>query len=100
MTPLVILVAACLSMAAAWSFRRWWSSQRARARVANTLCPVGTGDSAVARSATPVPPAAVIAGAAGTAVAAGSFPARLPEAGPPVVAGLRADFDMPLTVSA
>ena len=69
MTPLVMLVAACLSMAAAWSFRGWWSSQRARARVANTLCPVGTGDSAVARSATPVPPVAVIAGAAGMAVA-------------------------------
>ena len=69
MTPLVVLVAACLSVAAGWSFHGWASAQRVRARVANTLCRVGPVDAPAARSATPVPPGAVVAGAAGTALA-------------------------------
>jgi tight adherence protein B len=70
MTPLVLLIAVFLSVATGWSFRSWASAQRVRARVADTLGPVGSADAAPARSATPVPPVAVVAAAAGIAVAA------------------------------
>jgi tight adherence protein B len=69
MTSLALLVGACLSATAVWSVRGWASSQRVRARVAGTLCPPGSDGAVAARSATPVPPLAVVAGAAGTAVA-------------------------------
>ncbi|MGH9229247.1 MAG: type II secretion system F family protein [Acidimicrobiales bacterium] len=68
MTLHVPLVAACLSVLAAWSFHAWWTSQRVRARVATTLCSVRTSDDASRWPAT-VPPAAVLAGGAGTTVA-------------------------------
>jgi tight adherence protein B len=65
----VSLVAASLSVMAAWSLHNWWSSQHARARVANTLGSVGTGVAAAARRSPAVPPAAVVAGGAGIALA-------------------------------
>lgn len=68
MTPLAMLVAACLPVAVGWSVHGWASSQRARARIADASGPVEPGDAA-ARSAAPVPPAAVVVGAAGAAVA-------------------------------
>ena len=69
MTLHIPLVAASLSVVAAWSLHGWWSSQHARARVANTLGSVGTGGAAAARRSPAVPPAAVVAGGAGTALA-------------------------------
>jgi tight adherence protein B len=67
MTLHVLLVAACLSVAA-WSLHRWLSSQHVRVRVAHSLCSVRTDDVA-ARWPTQVPPVAVVAGGAGMAVA-------------------------------
>jgi tight adherence protein B len=69
MTLHVVLVAACLSVVAGWSFHGWWASQRGRVRVAATSCPVPTSDAAAAPPHTPVPPAAVVAGAGGMAAA-------------------------------
>jgi tight adherence protein B len=69
MTLRVLLMAASLSLVAAWSFHGWWSSQRVRTRVANTLRSVRTGDPVAARWPTTVPPATVVAAAVGTAVA-------------------------------
>lgn len=68
MTPFAPLVAACVTVAVGSSVRGWASSQRVRARVADALGPVEPTD-AGARSAAPVPPGAVVAGAAGAAVA-------------------------------
>jgi tight adherence protein B len=68
-TPIVLLVAVFVSVAIGWSFHGWASSLRVRSRVADTLRPLGLADAAAAGSTTPVPPVAVIAGAAGTAVA-------------------------------
>jgi tight adherence protein B len=70
MTPLALLIAVFLSVAIGWSFRGWASAQRVQSRVADTLGPVGAADAAPARSATPVPPVAVVGAGAGTAVAA------------------------------
>jgi tight adherence protein B len=69
MTPLLLLVAAFLSVAIGWSIHGWASAQRMRSRVADTLCPVGPADAATAGSRTAAPPVAVIAGAVGTVVA-------------------------------
>jgi tight adherence protein B len=68
MTLPVVLVAACLSVVAGWSFHGCWASQRVRTRVAAASCPVRTSDTAAAPHM-PVPPAAVVAGAGGMAAA-------------------------------
>jgi tight adherence protein B len=70
MTPLLLPIAVLLYVAIAWSFRGWASAQRVRSRIADTLGPDGPADAAAERWATPVPPVAVVAAAAGTAVAA------------------------------
>jgi tight adherence protein B len=67
MTPNALLVAACLSVPAGLSLHGWRSSQRVRARVAAASCSLRGADAASVRSATPVPPAVVVTGAAGTA---------------------------------
>jgi tight adherence protein B len=69
MTPNALLVAACLAAAVGWSFRGWLSSQRVRARVAASSCSESGAADVSVRPATRVPPAAVVAGVAGTAVA-------------------------------
>jgi tight adherence protein B len=68
MTLHVLLVAACLSVVAAWPSHRWLSSRRVQARVTRSLRSVRTDD-VVPRWATPVPPVAVVTGSAGMAVA-------------------------------
>ena len=69
MTPDALLVAACLATAVGWSFRGWWRSQRVRARVTAASRPEGGAADVSVRPTTRVPPAAVVAGVAGTAVA-------------------------------
>lgn len=69
MTPNALLLAACLSVPAAWSLRGLRSSQRVRARVASASRSEGGAAALSVRPAARVPPAAVVAGAAGTAVA-------------------------------
>ena len=69
MTPQALILAACLALPLGWSLRGWWSSQRVRARVvASWRSETEAADVAV-RPATQVPPAAVVAGGAGIAVA-------------------------------
>jgi Flp pilus assembly protein TadB len=69
MTPLLLVVAAFLSVAIGRSVHGWASAQRVRSRVADTLCPVGPADAAPAGAITAVPPVAVVAGAVGTGAA-------------------------------
>jgi tight adherence protein B len=69
MTPLLLPAAFVLTAAIGWSIHGWASAQRVRFRVADTLCPVRPADAAPAGAIAAVPPVAIIAGAAGTAVA-------------------------------
>jgi len=68
MTPNALLVAACLSLPAGWSLRGWWSTQRVLARVAASRSESGATAPSM-RPATQAPPAAVVAGVAGMALA-------------------------------
>lgn len=68
MTPNALLVAGCLAIPLGWSLRGWWSSQRVRTRVAASR-PQGDAADVSVRPATGVPPVAVVAGVAGTALA-------------------------------
>lgn len=68
MTPNALLVAGCLAITLGWSLRGWWSSQRVRTRVAASR-PQGDAADVSVGPATGVPPAAVVAGVAGTALA-------------------------------
>lgn len=67
MTLRAVPAAVLLSALAALSFRGWWSSQRVRARVADSAHALAANAPAV-RGATPVPPVALIAGGVGAAV--------------------------------
>ncbi len=70
MTLRAFLVAASLSAVVAWLLHAWWSSQRVRARVADTANAQWADDATAVRWPTPVPPAAMVAGGAGVAWAA------------------------------
>jgi tight adherence protein B len=67
MTPITLVAAVIGAVAMGWSFHGWVLAQRVRSRAADTLCAGGLADTA-AGSITGVPPVAVVAGAAGTAV--------------------------------
>jgi tight adherence protein B len=69
MTPKALILAACLVLPLGWSLRGWWSSQRVRARVVASSRSEGEAADVSVRTATQVPPAAVVAGGAGIAVA-------------------------------
>lgn len=70
MTLRALLVATLLSAVAPWSVHGWWSSQRVRARVADTAYGLLADEATAARWPTPVPPTVVVAAGAGIAVAA------------------------------